>query len=243
MKFPILNLVFINTSKIHSESKSQLAWQCYLTYLRFYQYVKDTFWKQITTVSKTGHDRRCFYQYVKDTFWKQITTVTHSVLSCGQFLSIRQRYILKANHNCNLTLRYIKVVFINTSKIHSESKSQQVIQPQSQKFRFYQYVKDTFWKQITTKRRYDELRASFYQYVKDTFWKQITTQQPDDHSQMMFLSIRQRYILKANHNCQMHQHGRLSVFINTSKIHSESKSQQGPHVLRIHLLEDTVVRL
>ncbi|MCW3083602.1 MAG: hypothetical protein JWP12_968 [Bacteroidetes bacterium] len=40
------------------------------------------------------------------------------------------------------------------------------------------------------------------------------------------LSISQRYILKANHNdaCKISSH--LAMFINKSKIHFESKSQQ-----------------
>ena len=42
--------------------------------------------------------------------------------------------------------------------------------------------------------------ASFYQYVKDTIWKQITTCENNDETNLMFLSICQRYNMKANHN-------------------------------------------
>ena len=144
-----------------------------------FQYVKDTIWKQITTcfiryASLTG----CFsirqrynlkanhnihirsnscasvvFQYVKDTIWKQITTVLnfHVLISllffntskiqfesksqhflCSVYnmlgcFSIRQRYNLKANHNTTHWLNaYHEVVF--------------------------QYVKDTIWKQITTRK-------------------------------------------------------------------------------------------
>ena len=44
---------------------------------------------------------------------------------------------------------------------------------------------------------------------------------------MKCLSISQRYILKANHNYMMLVDMLMPVFINKSKIHFESKSQQG----------------
>ena len=42
----------------------------------------------------------------------------------------------------------------------------------------------------------------------------------------LFLSISQRYILKANHNTMMVEDINGDVFINKSKIHFESKSQR-----------------
>jgi len=45
------------------------------------------------------------------------------ILKC---LSINQRYILKANHNASTVVYKIGLVFINKSKIHFESKSQQI---------------------------------------------------------------------------------------------------------------------
>src|SRR6218665_2406443 len=41
--------------------------------------------------------------------------------------SIRQRYNLKANHNCGHRNTYFSLLFFNTSKIQFESKSQHLI--------------------------------------------------------------------------------------------------------------------
>ena len=149
----IVGAVFISVSKIQFESKSQL----YFDFVKFlpgclsvcqrynlkanhnillkmsrfvigvYQCVKDTIWKQITTLIQTNNAQHVVfisvskiqfesksqlihcnsvwtcgvYQCVKDTIWKQITTVTsHSRLK--------------------------RLVFISVSKIQFESKSQQI---------------------------------------------------------------------------------------------------------------------
>ncbi len=48
------------------------------------------------------------------------------VFNFHRCLSISQRYILKANHNLDsLPVKILERVFINKSKIHFESKSQQ----------------------------------------------------------------------------------------------------------------------
>ena len=138
-------------SKIQSESKSQRIWsnvnkigcckpicQRYnlkanhntninnvATILAVNQYVKDTIWKQITTLMlavclfqsckpicqrynlKANHNNRrwrgdcrtAVNQYVKDTIWKQITTHSRSIIIQQGCKPICQRYNLKANHN------------------------------------------------------------------------------------------------------------------------------------------------
>ena len=82
---------------------------------------------------------------------------------------------MKANHNGSYLVKQAKIVFINKSKIHFESKSQP-----------------------------DKVCAG---------------------EKQLFLSISQRYILKANHNKAFERAVLALVFINKSKIHFESKSQ------------------
>ena len=146
-------LVFISVSKIQFESKSQLeaalaqiaAWclsvcqrynlkanhntylLAWIPVIGVYQCVKDTIWKQITTIIsmqkwktwclsvcqrynlKANHNEDCVfmnvaigvYQCVKDTIWKQITT----------------------GYRC---ISVFSTVFISVSKIQFESKSQRV---------------------------------------------------------------------------------------------------------------------
>jgi len=63
-----------NTSKIQSESNSQLISLFLVKNLWCHQYLKDTIWKQFTTVSWIiSWVFRC-HQYLKDTIWKQFTT-------------------------------------------------------------------------------------------------------------------------------------------------------------------------
>ena len=144
--------MFINTSKIHFESKSQQITPCISGYIwclsirqRYilkanhncksvlsepivgvYQYVKDTFWKQITT--KQAHLPQLTQVFINtskihfESKSQPSSCLPSLLLRC---LSIRQRYILKANHNRPIT---------NVCRSHG----------------VYQYVKDTFWKQITT---------------------------------------------------------------------------------------------
>ncbi len=58
-------------------------------------------------------------------------------------LSIRQRYNLKANHNAGRRIQAGTQMFINTSKIQFESKSQHVLEVVTNFSDVYQYVKDT----------------------------------------------------------------------------------------------------
>ena len=191
--------------------------------------------------------------YVKDTFWKQITTMyplnssfitlcltmskIHSESKSQQLaikpwmvdycVSLCQRYILKANHNRVLPYCEWCKLCLTMSKIHSESKSQQAAQTATistycvslcQRYILkanHNYFTNTNWKYGTVSH-----------YVKDTFWKQITTGYDDKlvcvalcltmskiHSESKSqqkmnhliycehcVSLCQRYILKANHN-------------------------------------------
>ena len=92
--------VVIGMSKIQSESNSQLG------------------------KSAEEIDVSCD-RYVKDTIWKQFTTVILLVLCLLQLWSVCQRYNLKAIHN-NVSLPKNSIlVVIGMSKIQSESNSQQ----------------------------------------------------------------------------------------------------------------------
>ncbi len=145
------------------------------------------------------------YQFFKDTNWKQITTTITAQKTFQSCLSVLQRYKLKANHNfnnirkhfkvvvyqffkdtnwkqittCSFSLTAILMLFISSSKIQIESKSQlinvahcylpcclSVLQRYKLKANHnsvlftlientvvYQFFKDTNWKQITTEKR------------------------------------------------------------------------------------------
>ena len=247
-------VLFFNTSKIQFESKSQRSqnrtenvlccfsirqrynlkanhnrsWIRGLTLFVVFQYVKDTIWKQITTlwVGKPWRARVVF-QYVKDTIWKQITTVSASKSPLKCCFSIRQRYNLKANHNNR----------------HALAKLDSVV---------FQYVKDTIWKQITTlAKSRKKSKVLFFNTSKIQFEsKSQLSMQLRENGKCCF-SIRQRYNLKANHNykpiikfwayvvfqyvkdtiwkqittCSSGAYSTTTLFFNTSKIQFESKSQ------------------
>ena len=141
-------------SKIHSESKSQRygnstrnCCDCVSLCQRYILKANHNWCAGIIgTIRTVSH-------YVKDTFWKQITTIQTNTIFTKQLcltmskihsesksqrvyanrfpqtdcVSLCQRYILKANHN---------MVDMITSALKTVSH----------------YVKDTFWKQITTGR-------------------------------------------------------------------------------------------
>ena len=148
-------MLFFNTSKIQFESKSQqhghgvrtwrscfsirqrynlkanhnLLWKGWRLFSVVFQYVKDTIWKQITTVmSRTASERMLFFNTSKIQFESKSQLFPFRNSKQFSCFSIRQRYNLKANHN--YTVKHaiaFPVVF--------------------------QYVKDTIWKQITTIRQ------------------------------------------------------------------------------------------
>ena len=167
-----------------------------------FQYVKDTIWKQITTVRwKRWKNTALFFNTSKIQFesksqlWKIISPTRYGCFS------IRQRYNLKANHNC--------------AQWHKTSPK--VV---------FQYVKDTIWKQITTIAAVCiSMYALFFNTSKIQF-ESKSQQRPRGtvHGHSCF-SIRQRYNLKANHNFAWHLARRNQLFFNTSKIQFESKSQ------------------
>ena len=188
-------------SKIQSESNSQLITLILLSLSSCDQYVKDTIWKQFTTKNYECH--------FDDMLWP-----------------ICQRYNLKAIHNIPVHSERIVWVVTNMSKIQSESNSQ-LERPDGQRdLCCDQYVKDTIWKQFTTKEQTTKkslgvvtnmskiqsesnsqllitlltTESSCDQYVKDTIWKQFTTGQRCLLYIFRSWPICQRYNLKAIHN-------------------------------------------
>ena len=121
-----IDLVVTNMSKIQSESNSQLNRQ--------------------RTKSPL-----CCDQYVKDTIWKQFTTWWPSSRCMCMLWPICQRYNLKAIHNCRIAIVMRTQVVTNMSKIQSESNSQQIFPIWCRQLSCDQYVKDTIWKQFTTR--------------------------------------------------------------------------------------------
>ena len=96
--------------------------------------------------------RHWCFQYVKDTLWKQFTTNYHKFMQIAKMFPICQRYALKAIHNA-LAARSCRWIDVsNMSKIRFESNSQQVVRVEDGERRCFQYVKDTLWKQFTTKK-------------------------------------------------------------------------------------------
>jgi len=165
-------------------------------------------------------------QYVKDTKWKQFTTVDHIAYHQSQLCSIRQRYKMKAIHNTSPYSAAMLSTVFNTSKIQNESNSQLTSNNSATLPDCVQYVKDTKWKQFTTKIYHNQLIYYCVQYVKDTKWKQFTTK-PTTQSRFLWLcSIRQRYKMKAIHNGNGKILERTLTVFNTSKIQNESNSQR-----------------
>jgi len=194
-------IVVVSMSKIQSESKSQQGYNL----IDFFVVVVSM--SKIQSESKSqqnGEPRKgidgCGI-YVKDTIWKQITTGIADG-SIGRVLwYLCQRYNLKANHNYFQKKQELITVVVSMSKIQSESKSQHAHCIANLLTRCGIYVKDTIWKQITT-RLYPRFRGSWLWYLC------------------------QRYNLKANHNPLLAVHITRNVVVSMSKIQSESKSQQ-----------------
>ena len=164
---------------------------------------------------------------------------------------IPQRYNLKAIHNKNRRTALEAIGVTNTSKIQSESNSQPLCSDTYLLSGCHQYLKDTIWKQFTTKLMLFLFSLRCHQYLKDTIWKQFTTnlltptytywchQYLKDTIWKQFTTkklfnlfffgvspIPQRYNLKAIHNrCISNSFAAFGV-TNTSKIQSESNSQR-----------------
>ena len=142
-----------------------------------YQYVKDTKWKQITTLCELLPLLwRLFINMSKiqnESKSQHLIAVYLWLICC---LSICQRYKMKANHNL----------------LFDVVTCPQVV---------YQYVKDTKWKQITT------VLAWFSIYNKLFInMSKIQNESKSQQSLVAILyiksclSICQRYKMKANHN-------------------------------------------
>ena len=143
-----------------------------------FQYVKDTIWKQITTTKYLNCSSvKLFFNTSKIQFESKSQPFLKNQLKAHRCFSIRQRYNLKANHN----------------RIYGGYAILNVV---------FQYVKDTIWKQITTRdKRSPQNEVLFFNTSKIQF---------ESKSQPLYLII----ILN------------LKLFFNTSKIQFESKSQQ-----------------
>ena len=254
IRHPRRNLLFFNTSKIQFESKSQLlerlasfAFGCFSIRQRYnlkanhnslslllklsivvFQYVKDTIWKQITTLTCASSPAlMLFFNTSKIQFESKSQPPCKAMKELTRCFSIRQRYNLKANHN---------------SSSGGEGCSCVV----------FQYVKDTIWKQITTLLIPSMLEGSlFFNTSKIQFESKSQQQIIFGFGLGSCFSIRQRYNLKANHNLEqamaavsgvVFQYVKDTIwkqittkgasrkrmkplFFNTSKIQFESKSQ------------------
>ena len=146
--------MFISMSKIQFESKSQQkvisvlnrrwclsvcqrynlkanhnSWkQIQLRVLGVYQYVKDTIWKQITTIPISFPEmNKVFISMSKIQFESKSQHFSMIGLLVTRCLSVCQRYNLKANHNNGAPCPGSREVFISMSKIQFESKSQRNI--------------------------------------------------------------------------------------------------------------------
>ena len=248
-------MVFISVSKIQFESKSQQClgngWKVYGCLsvcqrynlkanhnrnndcdkwaLGVYQCVKDTIWKQITTLAcLIALACWVFISVSKIQFESKSQLVPKPKYFCEWCLSVCQRYNLKANHNNS------RIVSVKTSGV-------------------YQCVKDTIWKQITTKVwSNNQSLMVFISVSKIQFESKSQHSLPIKKFTVRCLSVCQRYNLKANHNSwllweikdsgvyqcvkdtiwkQITTQEALSfqmarVFISVSKIQFESKSQR-----------------
>ena len=198
-------------------------------YKGVYQCVKDTIWKQITTLECLKVAQlEVFISVSKIQFESKSQPDSPLTPTISRCLSVCQRYNLKANHNASEPViaamvgvyqcvkdtiwKQIttgswsshprKVVFISVSKIQFESKSQLIL--------IYDYQLLgclSVCQRYNLKANHNHVDKSHpmltgvYQCVKDTIWKQITTESAGNFIQ-------------------------LKVFISVSKIQFESKSQR-----------------
>ena len=141
--FSLLKAV-LNISKIQTESNSQLAW---------------------VSFPKV----QCCAQYIKDTNWKQFTTIDDHYAETMLLCSIYQRYKLKAIHNMGVSVLTYAIAVLNISKIQTESNSQRIDNCTGNREGCAQYIKDTNWKQFTTVKHFSSWPAvlcSIYQRYK-----------------------------------------------------------------------------
>ena len=197
--------LFSLLSKIHFESKSQRSfglskycYSCFLFCQRYilkanhnqrmqerwtsmvvFSFVKDTFWKQITTTISTLQNYPLLFSLLSKIHFEsksQQWLFAHLHLS-GCFLFC-QRYILKANHNSFMVLFVLKFVV-------------------------FSFVKDTFWKQITTQAKGAKHGKGLFSLLSKIHFESKSQRGKTPYSpQLSCFLFCQRYILKANHNKQ-----------------------------------------
>jgi len=111
------------------------------------------------------------------------------------------------------------------SKIQSESNSQQSVGIPPQSECCDQYVKDTIWKQFTTRRMRWLPERELWPICQRYNLKAIHNIARCMSTDSRLWPICQRYNLKAIHNCDVFAPPISSVVTNMSKIQSESNSQ------------------
>jgi len=164
-------------------------------------------------------------QYIKDTIWKQFTTCWGCETPCNRLCSIYQRYNLKAIHNRQGAIPTTIPAVLNISKIQSESNSQHNDLTYDNAKSCAQYIKDTIWKQFTTRRKthiVSQRLCSIYQRYNLKAIHNLVTRALNE---TLLCSIYQRYNLKAIHNINCVSDIFPGAVLNISKIQSESNSQ------------------
>ena len=146
-----LHLVVTNMSKIQSESNSQQLSMGKKGLRGCDQYVKDTIWKQFTTNKSNQTRRKKLWPICQRYNLKAIHNWRWCWRNYVWLWPICQRYNLKAIHNYAQIVVVAQAVVTNMSKIQSESNSQQNFNCFTLFPRCDQYVKDTIWKQFTTR--------------------------------------------------------------------------------------------
>ena len=131
---------------------------------------------------KGNHNKKPNYNYLLNV-----------VFNISKIQNERKSQLIVVNHSI------LRVVF-NISKIQNERKSQPVAPTKSKKPGCVQHIKDTKWKEITTKRKQTDDALRCVQHIKDTKWKEITTHVMDRNSPFLLCSTYQRYKMKGNHN-------------------------------------------
>ena len=259
-----------NTSKIQSESNSQLLLSQDIEPKRCHQYLKDTIWKQFTTgfiqfdgaklVSpipqrynlKAIHNASGSWPILPEVSpipqrynLKAIHNIYRLINNMLLVSPIPQRYNLKAIHNKIFSNDYKRNGVTNTSKIQSESNSQLTRLRRQQAKRCHQYLKDTIWKQFTTR-----IHCSLIFFEVSPIPQRYNLKAIHNNCKLFLRPVAvspipQRYNLKAIHNQSLKLWSFGRGVTNTSKIQSESNSQRsGPSSIRSsgchQYLKDTI---
>ena len=220
--------LFVSMSKIHFESKSQqeridryhgkgCSSLCQRYILKANHntwmmpmktnsvvrlYVKDTFWKQITTYCVLFFRRNLLFVSMSKIHFEsksqrhKLKTIQKNCCS-----SLCQRYILKANHNACISAFAFKCCSSLCQRYILKANHNKVEVQQGNFFVVRLYVKDTFWKQITTETRLAiNMWMLFVSMSKIHFESKSQQRMRCSQTSVCCSSLCQRYILKANHN-------------------------------------------